>query len=90
MEAVEKVTEGKGKKRGELGEARRSGESKKTIEIVFWNIAELKRKDRDFWDYLERFDVIHLCETWREGREWESLKLRLSKISYENVNMQLR
>jgi len=28
-------------------------ESKNMIKIVFWNIAELKRKDRDFWEYLE-------------------------------------
>jgi len=38
------------------GETGKNSKSKKTIGIVFWNIAELKRKDRDFWDYLERYN----------------------------------
>jgi len=32
----------------------------KAIGIVFWNMVGLKRKDRDFWNYLEKFDVIGL------------------------------
>jgi len=42
---------------------------KKAIGLVFWNVAGVKSKDRDFWDYLEKFDVIGLCETWIEERE---------------------
>jgi len=56
----------RGRREGTVGEgredeeeeARKNSESKKAIGIVFWNIAGLKRKDRDFWDYLEKFDVI--------------------------------
>jgi len=33
---------------------------KKAIELIFWNVAKVKSKDRDFWDYLEKFDVIGL------------------------------
>jgi len=51
----------------------------KAIELVFWNVAGIKSKDRNFWDYLEKFDVIGLYETWIEERQWGSLKLRLSK-----------
>jgi len=47
------------------------------IEIVIWNIG--LKKDRDFWDYLETFDVIGMCEKWIEERYWMSLKMRLLK-----------
>jgi len=33
------------------------------IRIVFWNIAGLKKKERKFWDYVEKFDIIGRCET---------------------------
>jgi len=74
MEPVEEGTAGEGRE-----EVRKNSESKKTIEIVFWNIAGLKRKYRAFWDYLEKFNVIDLCETWIKKREWGNLKLRLSR-----------
>jgi len=74
-----KITEGKGKEEGEEGEVRKNSVYKKAIGLVFWNVAGEKSKDRDFWDYLEKFDVIGLCETCIEEREGESLKLRLSK-----------
>jgi len=63
MEGVEEGTEREGREEGEEGEARKNSEYKKTIGIMLWNIAGVKRKDRDFWDYLEKFDIIGLCET---------------------------
>jgi len=47
---------------------RKISKAKKAIGIVFWNVAEVKRKDWDFWYYLEKFDVIDLCETWIEEK----------------------
>jgi len=73
-----KITEREGKKEGEEGETRKNS-MYKAIGLVFWNVAGIKNKDRDFWDYLEKFAVIGLCETWIEEKEWGSLKLRLSK-----------
>jgi len=73
-----KITEGEGRKEGEERETRKNS-MYKAIGLVFWNVAGIQNKDRDFWDYLEKFDVIGLCETWIEEREWGSLKLRLSK-----------
>jgi len=75
IEGVKEETEGEGKEQEEKG---KEG-NKKTIGIAFWNIAGVKRKDKNFRDYLEKFDVIELCETWIEEREWGSLKLKLSK-----------
>jgi len=50
-EEVEEGTEGEGKENGEEGEARWNSEHKKAIGIIFWNVAGVKSKDRDFWDY---------------------------------------
>jgi len=47
--------------------------------MVFWNIADLKKKEKEFWTYLERFDVIGLCETWMEEKDWEKKKKDLPK-----------
>ncbi|XP_024884581.1 trichohyalin-like [Temnothorax curvispinosus] len=47
--------------------------------MIFWNVAGLKKKDREFWEYIEGFDIIGLCETWVEEKEWERMKRNMSK-----------
>jgi len=39
-----KITEEKGKKEGEEGEARKNNVYKKAIGLVFWNVAGVKRQ----------------------------------------------
>ena len=39
---------------------------KDSIEILVWNVAGLKGKNKEFWDYIEKADVIGLMETWIE------------------------
>lgn len=71
----------KEKERGERVEVRttkRKNKDKRNVRIVFWNIAGMKKKDRDFWDYVEGFDVIGLCETWIEERDWKNIESKLS------------
>ncbi|KAG5319550.1 MOS1T transposase, partial [Pseudoatta argentina] len=34
----------------------------------------LKKKDEEFWKFLNDFDVIGLIETWVDEREWEKIK----------------
>lgn len=36
--------------------------------FVFWNCAGLLKKDRDFWDFIEKNDFISLCETWLDEK----------------------
>lgn len=48
-------------KRGE--EKRLSRGVRGRVKIVFWNVAGLRRKDREFWNFIESFDVIGLSET---------------------------
>jgi len=41
----------------------------KIVSGVTWNVAGLKRKEEDFWEFLKDFDIIGLIETWVDGRE---------------------
>lgn len=47
--------------------------------MLYWNIAGMRGKDKDFWDYCKSFDIIGLTETWLEEREWQSRKASLPK-----------
>jgi len=47
--------------------------------MMFWNIAGLGNKDRDFWKELENWDVIILSETWVEERNWGKVKSKLPR-----------
>jgi len=65
-------------------EGRGEGERKKEKErkgwnIVFWNVAGLNNKDKDFWKRLERWDIMILVETWTEEKGWEKVKNKLPK-----------
>lgn len=33
--------------------------------MVFWNVARLRGKDREFWRSLGKWEVVVLMETWR-------------------------
>lgn len=65
----------------ELGrrEGERMEERKRGWRVVFWNVAGLQCKNRDFWQRIREWDVIILMETWVEEKGWEKLKNRLPK-----------
>ncbi|TGZ54682.1 hypothetical protein DBV15_12603 [Temnothorax longispinosus] len=70
-------TTGDKKKRKKGGKG--NGDASAEIKVIFWNVAGLKKKDREFWEYIEGFDIIGLCETWVEEKEWEKIKKNMSK-----------
>ena len=45
--------------------------------MVFWNVAEIMKEDKEFWEYIETFDIVGLTETWIEQTEWERVKAKL-------------
>lgn len=45
--------------------------------MVFWNVAGLINKDREFWSGLMDWDVITLVETWVGERGWERIRGKL-------------
>lgn len=47
--------------------------------MIFWNVAGLRNKDRDVWDFLEEGDFISLTETWVEQKNIKYMEGRLSK-----------
>ncbi|CAD6222085.1 GSCOCG00011712001-RA-CDS, partial [Cotesia congregata] len=56
------------------------------IRLIFWNVAGIRNKDKEFWEFLERFDVIRLTETWVEEKDWDVMKNRLPpEWSWEHI-----
>ena len=47
--------------------------------VAFWNVAGLKNKDGDFWKGLKEWEVMVMCETWMEERDWDYIENRLPK-----------
>ena len=47
--------------------------------VAFWNVAGVKNKDGGFWKGLEEWDILVLCETWVEEREWDKVRNKLPK-----------
>lgn len=47
------------------------------IKVLFWNIAGLRKKENDFWEYIKKFDVIGMTETWLEEDGWKKLEERM-------------
>jgi len=72
---------GKGGKLEKREEGRDGGGEKerRTWKIVFWNVAGLRNKDKDFWKGLSKWEVMVLTETWVEEKEWEGIERKLPK-----------
>lgn len=47
--------------------------------FVFWNVARIGNKDKEFWRYIKRFEFISLSETWVDEKSWEIWRERLPK-----------
>ena len=47
------------------------------MKMVFWNVAGIKKKDKEFWEYIETFDIVGLTETRTEQKEWVTVKDKL-------------
>lgn len=54
--------------RGVVMEREQEFEKKK---FVFWNVARIGNKDKEFWRYIKRFELISLSETWVDEKSWE-------------------
>ncbi|KOX74862.1 hypothetical protein WN51_00374, partial [Melipona quadrifasciata] len=37
-------------------------------------VAGLERKDKDFWNYVKKYDFIEMTETWIDHRGWEIIE----------------
>lgn len=42
-------------------------------------MAGLERQDKEFWEFVKRYDFISLCETWLEEKGWKRIKGKLPK-----------
>lgn len=71
QEVEEKIEEGRKENERRKDDAR--------TRAIFWNVAGVKGKDQEFWEFLEQFDVIGLTETWMENKEWEKWEKKMPK-----------
>jgi hypothetical protein len=44
-----------------------------------WNIAGLSKRGEQFWEYVRKFEVVGLVETWVEEWNWEKIEKKLPK-----------
>lgn len=68
---------GKGREGGENGVRISRGKGKQKIRGVFWNVAGVRKKEEDFWEFLTEFEVVGLTETWIDEVGWGKLKGRM-------------
>lgn len=47
--------------------------------MLQWNVAGIDNTDKEFWEYVGKFDYISLCETWTTEEKWDRIKGKLSK-----------
>lgn len=55
-----------------------------------WNVAELMKKDKEFWESLRKWDVVAMMETWIEEKEWKKVKNRLPGGFVRGIQMARR
>ncbi|XP_071577594.1 uncharacterized protein [Temnothorax nylanderi] len=82
MEEGEKATGGieREEEEGEEEErVREIREGEETWKMVFWNVAGITNKDKDFWEGLREWDAIVMMETWLDGKGWERVKEKLPR-----------
>lgn len=54
-------------------------ERKGGLKFTFWNVAGLKNKDRDVWNFIEGCDFISLVETWIVEKDISYIEKNLAK-----------
>jgi len=47
------------------------------MKILFWNVAGIGNKDRNWWKYIVEFDFISLSKTWVDEKGWSLWKEKL-------------
>ncbi|XP_024890196.1 golgin subfamily A member 6-like protein 22 [Temnothorax curvispinosus] len=71
------------------GKGEEEGKSK-FWRVVFWSVAGLKNKDKDFWEALKKKDVLVMVETWIGEKGWERIRGRLPRGYKWGVQMAKR
>ena len=53
--------------------------------MITWNLAGLKKKLEDTWNYIRSFDIIGLTETWLEEKEENWIQRKLKGYVITNI-----
>lgn len=68
-----------GGKRRKRGKRNTEKKEKRNTRILFWNVAGVLNKDREFWKFLESMDMVNLTETWLDEKGWDRIKGQMNK-----------
>jgi len=49
------------------------------VRIVFWNVAGVEGKDKEFWKGIKDWDVVVFMETWLEKKGWDRISGKLPR-----------
>lgn len=49
------------------------------VKVAFWNVAGIRRKDREFWREVTDWDIVVMSETWLEKGGWEMLRGKMPR-----------
>ncbi|EFN89388.1 hypothetical protein EAI_16183 [Harpegnathos saltator] len=71
---------------GKVREKRGKREEGRAWKVMFWNVARLWNKDKEFWGRIKEWDVVMMMETWVDEKEWE--KLRTERKVTEGIQME--
>lgn len=52
----------------------RGREKEREYKVVFWNVAGLGNKGRDFWKEVKEWHIIIMSEMWLEKKGWEGVR----------------
>lgn len=69
----ERVRGRRGKREKRESKMKENAKGKKVGKIIFWNVAGIKNKGKEFWEKVQMFEVILLFETWVEDKEWDRI-----------------
>lgn len=50
---------------------------KKKIKLLFWNVAGIGNKGKEFWKYICKFHFVSLSEIWVTKEGWDRIKGKL-------------
>jgi hypothetical protein len=49
------------------------------MRVLYWNVADLRKKEEKCWDYVRQYEIVGLVETWVEKRSWKKIEKLLQK-----------
>jgi hypothetical protein len=76
------LTEAESVEREQVTLRLRGGGETHNVSAIAWNVQGIKNKEYDFWDFINNYDIVLLCETWLESKD-ESVMMKKMSGDYK-------